>query len=119
VVIGQYARQCGVGEHGEIIFLRQRYDKITISIDELKGLTMTIDLQPSIFTEIADFIASQPTLETIIAYRISESQQERIDDLLERNREGMLSPDEHHEMESYLIISHVMSLAKAKARLKL
>ena len=80
---------------------------------------MTIDLQPSIFTEIADFIASQPTLEEIIAYRISQSQQERIDVLLERNREGMLTPDEHHEMESYLIISHVMSLAKVKARLKL
>lgn len=80
---------------------------------------MTIDLQSSIFTEIADFITSQPTLAEIVAYQISSAQQERIDDLLERNREGMLTPDEHHEMESYLIISHVMSLAKAKARLKM
>lgn len=80
---------------------------------------MTLDLQQSIFTEIADFITSQPTLEDIIAYHISPSQQERIDDLLDRNREGTLSSEERQEMEMYLIISHVMSLAKAKARLKL
>lgn len=80
---------------------------------------MTLDLQQSIFTEIADFIISQPTLEDIIAYHISPSQQERIDDLLDRNREGTLSSEERQEMETYLIISHVMTLAKAKARLKL
>lgn len=80
---------------------------------------MTLDLQQSIFSELADFITSQPTLEDIIAYHISPSQQERIDDLLDRNREGMLSSEERQEMETYLIISHVMSLAKAKARLKL
>lgn len=80
---------------------------------------MTLDLQQSIFTEIADFITSQPTLEDIVTYRISQSQQERIDALLERNREGMLSLVERQEMEAYQVISHVMSLAKAKARLKL
>ncbi len=80
---------------------------------------MMLDLQQSIFIEIADFITSQPTLEDIIAYHISPSQQERIDDLLDRNREGTLSSDERQEMETYLIISHVMSLAKAKARFKL
>jgi hypothetical protein len=80
---------------------------------------MTIDLQPSIFTEVADFITSQPTLEQIIAYHISASQQDYIDNLLERNREGNLSAEEQQQMESFLAISHLMSLAKAKARLKL
>lgn len=80
---------------------------------------MTLDLQQSIFTEIADFITSQPTLEEIVAYRISASQQDYIDNLLERNREGQLSAEERQEMESFLAISHLMSLAKAKARLKL
>jgi len=80
---------------------------------------MTLDLQQSIFTEIADFITSQPTLEEIVAYRISASQQDYIDNLLERNREGQLSAEERQEMESFLAVSHLMSLAKAKARLKL
>ncbi|MDZ4669421.1 MAG: hypothetical protein SH821_01010 [Phototrophicales bacterium] len=80
---------------------------------------MTIDLQPSIFTEIANFITSQPTLAEIVAYHISASQQDYIDNLLERNREGNLSAEERQEMEAYLILSHVISLAKAKARLKL
>jgi hypothetical protein len=37
--------------------------------------------------------------------------------LLEKNREGTLSADEREEMQGYLTASHLMTLAKAKARL--
>ncbi|MBL8165578.1 MAG: hypothetical protein JNJ61_26580 [Anaerolineae bacterium] len=80
---------------------------------------MTVQVQQSIFTELADFLTSQPTLEDIAAYKVSPAVQERIDDLLERNRESVLSPDERSELEKILAVSHLMSLAKTKAHIKL
>ena len=80
---------------------------------------MAIDTQQSIFSEVADFLVSQPTLEEIIAYRVPPPVQQYIDDLLEKNREEGLTPEERLEMEKILAVSHLMSLAKAKARLKL
>ena len=80
---------------------------------------MTINMQQSIFSELADFMVSQPTLEEIITYRASPAFEERLHDLLEKNREEGLTPDEREEMSKFLMISHLMTLAKAKARLKL
>jgi len=39
---------------------------------------MAVNIQQSIFSEAADFIVSQPTLEEIIAYRVSPTFQEYI-----------------------------------------
>jgi hypothetical protein len=80
---------------------------------------MAVQVQPSTFSELADFIVSQPTLDDIIAYRASEQMERRVHDLLEKNREEGLSSEERTEMDKFLAISHLMTLAKAKARLKL
>ncbi len=80
---------------------------------------MAVDTQQSIFSEVADFLVSQPTLEEMIAYRVSSPIQQHIDQLLEKNREEGLTPEERLELEKILAVSHLMSLAKAKARLKL
>ncbi|MFN8376107.1 MAG: hypothetical protein U0694_24935 [Anaerolineae bacterium] len=60
---------------------------------------MAIDTQQSIFSEVADFLVSQPTLEEIIAYRVPPPVQQYIDDLLEKNREEELAPEARLEME--------------------
>lgn len=73
----------------------------------------------SIYSELADFLVSQPTLNDIVAYQVPEGVQNHIDNLLEKNREEGLSADERIEMEKLLAVSHVISLAKAKARLKM
>jgi hypothetical protein len=80
---------------------------------------MEVELQASIFDEVAEFITSEPTLEAIGNYRVSHAVQRRVDELLEKNRESGLSPIEHEELDKILAISHLMTLAKAKARLKL
>lgn len=80
---------------------------------------MDINIQQSIFEELADFIVSQPSLEEIAAYRVSEETDNRVHYLLEKNREEGLTPDEREEMTKFLTISHVMKLAKAKAHLQL
>jgi hypothetical protein len=80
---------------------------------------MALNLQPSIYTEVADFLASQPTLEALAAYRVSPAVQQYIDRLLDKNRESGLTPDERLELEKILAVSQVMTLAKTKAALKL
>lgn len=80
---------------------------------------MAVQIPNSIFTEVADFLVSQPTLEEIAAYKVPPGVQQHVDDLLEKNREGGLSADERLELEKILAVSHVMTLAKTKAKLKL
>ncbi|GIL11356.1 MAG: hypothetical protein DWB42_11250 [Chloroflexi bacterium] len=80
---------------------------------------MAVDVQQSIYTELADFLVSRPTLEEIAAYQVSPGVQQYLDDLLEKNREGVLSADERLELEKILAVSHMMTLTKTKAQLKL
>jgi hypothetical protein len=80
---------------------------------------MAVNTQESIFSEVAEFIVSQPSLETIAAYQASPSAQARLEWLLEKNREEGLLPEEREEADKYLALSHLMTLVKAKARLKL
>ena len=80
---------------------------------------MAINIQQSIFSELADFLVSQPTLEAIAAYKVSPSVQQHIDGLLEKNRDGLLSAEERLELEKILAVSQVMTLTKIKANLKL
>jgi len=80
---------------------------------------MALNVQQSIFSELADFIVSLPSLEAIIAYRVPEDVEERVHDLLEKNCEEGLTPEEREEMDKFMWASHLMTLAKAKARLRL
>lgn len=80
---------------------------------------MSVQVQQSIFSELADFLVSQPTLEELAAYKVTTGVQMYIDSLLEKNAEGQLSTDERLELEKILAVSHVMTLAKTKAKLKL
>lgn len=68
---------------------------------------------------ITDFLSSAPSLEEIAAYRLPDELQTRAHNLLEKNREGKLSAEERAEMEEFRQIDHLMTLVKAKARLKL
>jgi hypothetical protein len=80
---------------------------------------MENETQPSIMSELANFMVSRPTLEEILDYEISPAVQSRIDNLVERNRDDQLTQGEYDEMIKTIALSHLLSLTKAKARLKL
>ena len=73
----------------------------------------------TVFSEITDFLATNPTPQDIIAYRLPEALQARSHDLLERNGEGDLTPEERDELFDYVRVDEMMSLLKAKMKLKL
>lgn len=68
---------------------------------------------------VTDFLGSAPTLEEIAAYRLPEALQNYAHNLLDKNRAGMLTSEERAEMEEFRQIDHLLTLVKAKARLKL
>jgi hypothetical protein len=69
--------------------------------------------------EVLETLAALPSPEEVLALRPSATLQARIDDLLEKNRGGSLSPEEQREWEQYQYVEHLVRLAKARAALKL
>ena len=68
------------------------------------------------YEEVIDFIAAGTTPHNVIDFRPSEAAQARVEDLLEREKDGDLSSAERSELDNYLQIEHLMRLAKARAR---
>lgn len=68
---------------------------------------------------LTDFLASDPTPEQILAYKLPEALELRTLDLLERNRDNRLSSDEREEMEAFKRMGHFMNMQKLKVRLKM
>lgn len=73
----------------------------------------------SITEIVTDFLGSAPTLQEITAYRLPNDLQNRAHQLLDKNRSGSLTDEERAEMEQFRQIDHLLTLIKAKARLKL
>ena len=64
---------------------------------------------------ILAMLASQPSPEQVLALHPSSKLQERIGDLLVRGKESTLSLQESTELERYLMLEHLVRLAKAHA----
>lgn len=73
----------------------------------------------SIFGEITDFLASNPGPQAIMDYRLPDDLQARAHELLEKNGEGLLTPEEQKEMMDFSRVDHMLTMLKAKTRLKL
>ena len=66
--------------------------------------------------ELIAFLSSSPSLEQIVRFKISASAQERLEALLDKNREEQLTAPEQTELDQYLQYRHVLILLKASAR---
>jgi hypothetical protein len=68
----------------------------------------------SIYDEISSFIAGMNP-EKVVQFSPSATQQQRLDSLLDKQKELGLSTDEKTELDHYLIINRIVGLAKARA----
>jgi hypothetical protein len=68
---------------------------------------------------VTDFLATNPTPEENIAFRFSAELEKHLHELLDRNGEGELTPVEREELNNIVRADTMMSLHKAKTRLKL
>ena len=70
---------------------------------------------PPLYQELADFLSASPSPSETVAFKISPAAQDRLEDLLYRNREEELSSAERAELETYLQMSQVVTRLKARA----
>ncbi len=77
---------------------------------------MTATVKP--FDDLIDFIATLAPAD-VLAFKPSEATINRLQWLLEKERENQLSMEEKEELERYLIQEDLMIIAKARAHLKL
>lgn len=69
--------------------------------------------------DVLETLARLPPPQEILALRPSPALQERISTLLDKLRNGGLSPDEERDWQTYQYIEHLVRIAKAKAALQL
>jgi hypothetical protein len=69
--------------------------------------------------DVLEFLARLPTPEETLKLRASERLQNRVSELLEKNRNDGLNASEEAEWERYEYLEHLVRMAKASASLKL
>jgi hypothetical protein len=68
------------------------------------------------YEEIVKFIAEAAGAEKLSAFKPSVAAESRVADLLAKQQNGALGAKESEELQLFVQLDHVMSLAKAKAR---
>lgn len=69
-----------------------------------------------LYQEIIEFLSSGPTTAQVLAFKVSPDAQERLEELLQRNREAELTVTERDELNTYLHFSEYLTRLKARAR---
>jgi hypothetical protein len=68
----------------------------------------------AVYDDLLDLLAESADAQRVLAFRLSDEKQARLDELLERNREGTLTDDESAELDAYERFEHVVRLLKAR-----
>lgn len=78
----------------------------------------TID-DAALYDDLLDLLAESADAERVLAFRLSDAKQDRLDALLDKNREGTLTAAETTELDAYERFEHVVRLLKARVLQKL
>ena len=68
-----------------------------------------------VYDEIIDFIAAGTTPQSVIDFKLSEAAKERLADLIYQIQTEGMTQEEKSELDKYLVLEHIMRLAKARA----
>lgn len=77
---------------------------------------MTFSVRP--FEEIVEFLTSAPKPEDILAFKPSRGTKAKLNQLLKKNTDGQLSEIEQKELDQFLLLEHLMRLAKGRGKQK-
>ena len=97
-------------------FLEQTLNSLLREKYGSNGNSRPMSFDSPIYSEVLEFLASGPTTRQIAEYKVSPSLQDRVEDLLDKNREEGLTEQERAEMDTYVRVSHIMTLLKIHAR---
>lgn len=66
--------------------------------------------------ELVDFLAKGPTAEEILTFQPSQSVTARVEELLHKNQDRVLTAAEEAELDRYETLDYLMTLVKARVR---
>jgi hypothetical protein len=69
---------------------------------------------PAIYEDLLDLLAESADAQRVLAFHLSDQKQARLDELLEKNREGTLTAEESTELDAYERFEHLVRLLKAR-----
>ena len=69
-----------------------------------------------VYEGIIDFLAGGFTPDSLIAYHPSEEAKRRVEDLIRREKNEGLTAEDASELNHYMELEHILTLAKARAR---
>ncbi|MCB0209930.1 MAG: hypothetical protein KDJ52_11395 [Anaerolineae bacterium] len=103
--------------------LSRRSQQFQHSLEEelLAILTMkmrsseTADHLPSAYSEVIEFLGHGATPQEIAEFRLSATAKARASALLNKNKEGTLTPSEEAELDSYVELEAFIGLLKVQA----
>ena len=96
--------------------LAETLTRVGDRLPELLALSLQQPALPAhIYRYILDFLASQPTMGQIAAFRPTPEMTERLQTLLARQAAGDIMPAEMAELDEYERIEHFMIMLKAGA----
>lgn len=101
--------------------LRDRLPELLSQLLDSKSAEKKFTLSGTVMThpvllELIDFLSARPTAEQVLTHKSSSAVQERLEELLDKNREAGLTAAEEEEMDAYRLINHATILLKARAR---
>lgn len=68
-----------------------------------------------VYDEMIEFIAAGTTPQSVINFKLSAAAQERLENLVYRHQTGELTPEEKRELDHFLTLEHIITMAKARA----
>ena len=71
------------------------------------------------YDEIIDFITSSPNPKDVLNFRPPSTVIKRVKDLLYKKKTSELSNDENIELDRFMLIEHIMIMAKKRAKKRL
>lgn len=78
------------------------------------GLEELSPLPNEIYRYILEFLISQPTPDEIVNFEPTSTMNERVSELLEKNRTGTLTTAESAELDEYIRLNHLITMLKAR-----
>ena len=70
------------------------------------------------YDEIIDFITSSPNPKDVLNFRPPSTVIKRVKDLLYKKKTSELSNDENIELDRFMLIEHIMIMAKKRAKIR-
>ena len=76
---------------------------------------MSSTIHTPVYDKLVDVLAENVAPDRLLAFRLSPRKQKKLDELLAKNRDGTLHPNEAAELEGFAQFEHVVRMLKARA----